>query len=651
MKNLFQSENRMPARLAWDRPKALWILPLIFLFLATSLPLLAPKGLSSSALILPATALMSLLMAFVLVHHFFSFVHHLDKNDFYFALPSSRSKLFWKLNASALTYLIVPSLIIMGLNSVLILFLGRSPMEAWASYGPSLPQLWTSYAGQVLQLVYFFLLLELAYLVTEKAGSAVTAFVLINVFWPLLLYLYSDATSRFLPGLLNPLTGEGQGGPGFFALFSLLSPGFFMLQDGLNPWTFPMLAGLALLTYLAFRRRQAGYSPASSSIHWPFELTQWMGIMSLTLLGGFGAHSLRISTADFYPSADLAPLLSPLPFLVGSGLGFLMALWAFNLIRGKGRLDWRALPWTILVTAIPYLAWLALTMTGTGFSSELPKAQELSRIRIHYRESYDLPYPNRSEGSFSFDLTDPRDLALFAGLYEEALNPDNPGLALPRTLSSKELFNSYVREIVNRPVGEGEESGGDPFYYGGWFPESHFSLWTKEGRRYQRIMALPQTWKNDSYLQLLRGNRRFFLAELSQYSIQGKVRVSYKLQATDRATDQDRETWIDPLLEMQADKTLFFSDSDLGYMAGWIARKLALESDAYFDQLQADSPALIQIKVDLFGIQGTEAGDLQILLPVDPDKMPGLKILIDQQLNFYRELQDREAYKGTPGLG
>ncbi|HZK42272.1 MAG TPA: hypothetical protein VFD14_04790, partial [Clostridia bacterium] len=83
MTSIQKQANRMSARLAWQRPMALWLLPLIFLFLTSSLPLLAGGGVWLSTLTVSLAGMTSLVMAIILAHHFFGFVHQMDKNDFY----------------------------------------------------------------------------------------------------------------------------------------------------------------------------------------------------------------------------------------------------------------------------------------------------------------------------------------------------------------------------------------------------------------------------------------------------------------------------------------------------------------------------------------------------------------------------------------
>lgn len=647
MTSIDRQANRITARLAWQRPLALWLLPLIFLFLTTTLPLLAEGGGGVSSLTVTMSGLTSLIMAFILVHHFFGFVHHLEKNDFYLALPASRSKLFFTLNASALSYLIGPSLVIMGLNSLLVLAFGQDQTQALSSYARPLSSLWPSYAGLILHLIYLFFLLELFYLITEKASRALASFVLINLFWPLLLFFYSDASSRFLPGLINPLTTATDPSPWLAGLLQLFSPALFFLGSMEN---YPLLTGLmaavlAILTYLAFRNRKADYAPGETSVNWPFELTQWMGIMSLTLLAGYAAHYLReLTTETDGFDTNLKPA-SPIPFLIGSLLGLLLSLWIFNLLKGKGRLVWRAFPLTLAITAIPFIAWLAVVMSGAGnFSTHLPPAQAIDRVRIHYSDSYAPANPSLASGAFTFELTEARDLALFSRLYEKVLTEANPGLALPRTLSSQALSTDFVRRMgPSGPLDPDDPDKGG--YYYGWHPETHFTLLGKDGKTYPRLMLLPQTFWNGDYLALLKANRRFYLAELSQYNVQAKLQVGYSLQVTDQASSQDRETWIDPLKAMTEGENMFFYGTGLEELAGRIAGTLALESDDRFDQLQKTAPALILVQVDLSGVPGFDPADFQLLLPLDPDRIEGLDPLIENYVNLYEEIKKEEAYK------
>ena len=134
MTSQHEKMNHRISSLVWRRPIALWLVPLIYLFIVTTLPLLPSRGIglffgvSSFSFVLYG-------MSFVIAHHFFSFIHHLKRCDYYFALPVSRSRLFFSLNLGALTYLLGPTLAIMGLNTVIRLIIapsstGRSPSGA-----------------------------------------------------------------------------------------------------------------------------------------------------------------------------------------------------------------------------------------------------------------------------------------------------------------------------------------------------------------------------------------------------------------------------------------------------------------------------------------------------------------------------------------
>ncbi|HZK29171.1 MAG TPA: hypothetical protein VFD19_03020, partial [Clostridia bacterium] len=106
MTNKSSRTNRVPASLVWRRPIALWLLPVIFLFLLTTLPLLSERSVSFA--VMPVMGLASVIMSFIIAHQYFSFLHRTDKSDFYFAIPTSRAKLFLSLNLSALVHLIGP---------------------------------------------------------------------------------------------------------------------------------------------------------------------------------------------------------------------------------------------------------------------------------------------------------------------------------------------------------------------------------------------------------------------------------------------------------------------------------------------------------------------------------------------------------------
>ena len=644
MHNLHAKANRMAASLTWRKPAALWFLPLIFLFIFTTLPLLSERGLW------PFTThffngLLLMVMSLVLVHQFFGFVHRLDRTDFYFSLPSSRTKLFAWLNLSALAHLAGPSLVIMGLNTILARLMPHTE-SGWYAYTPSPTSIWISYAGLLIRIFYFFFLLEVCYLITEKALTALGFFVMLNIIWPLMLFSFSDATSQFLPGFINPLvTALEEPSSLLVVIFQLFSPAIF--TGGLAHYHLPlalMTLGMASLAFCLFRARQAGYRSGEGSKNWPFRLIQWMGVITLSLLGAYGAHYLRVWTTD----SEFTPVnLSPAPFLIGTGLGFLLSLWTFNLIGNKGKIRWRSMVAAALTAALPYVVWLCIVMTGAGgFSTRLPEAGSLKRAGIYYSGAYYSLFSPEDSRPFLFELTEEEDLALLARIYRSVLSPDNPGLDLPRTLSSKGQSRDFVR-LKNPFI---PPYGGNEIYYP-HLPETHLILETKDGRSCERSLTLPLYANNPDYLQLLRQNDRFFMAELSDYAAVDKFHVTFSLEATPCASAADKETWIHPLMAANEEEDYPF-ESLMQDMTRYIVISLREQGDRALAGLAAGAPCLIHVSLELPPGAGTFEDKPAITLPIDPERVPGLRELIDQALEIYEmiTMDQRDLAEGRPAF-
>ena len=634
--------NRVTASLVWRKPAALWFLPLIFLFIFTTLPLLSERG------FWPFTThffngFVLIVMSLVLVHQFFGFIHRMDRTDFYFSLPSNRPKLFAWLNLSALVHLAGPSLVIMGLNTMLARLLPRTD-PGWYAYTASPADIWISYAGLLIRIFYFFFLLEVCYLITEKTLTAVGFFVMLNIIWPLMLFSFSDATSQFLPGFINPLvTALEEPSSWLVVLFQLFSPAIF--TGGLAHHHLPlglMTLGMACLAFFLFRARQAGYRSGGGSANWPFLLIHWMGVSTLSLLGGYAAHYLRVWTTD----SEFTPVnLSPVPFLIGTGLGFSLSLWVFNLIGNKGKIRWRSLVAAALAAALPYAVWLSIVMTGAGgFSTRLPEADNLKRAGIYYSGAYFSPFGREESRPFLFELTAEQDLALIGEIYRSVLSPDNPGLDLPRTLSSKGQSRDFVR-LKNPFI---LPYGGNEIYYP-HLPETHLILETKDGRSCERSLTLPLYANNPDYLQLLRQNDRFFMAELSDYAATDKFHVAFNLEVAPHASAEDKETWIQPLIAAREEDYYPF-ESLMQDMTRYIALSLREQDDRALAGLVAGAPCLIHISLELPPGSAASGDQPAITLPVDPERVPGLRELIEQALEIFEmvSIDPRELGEDRP---
>lgn len=560
-------------------------------------------------------------MSFVIIHHFFGFVHRVDQEDFYFSLPAGRLTLFTRLNLGALAYLTGPSLAVMGLNTLLAESL--SPvLPEWDFYVLSTADLWSGYAGLLIRILYLFFLLEFCYLVTDKPTVAVGLFALFNLFWPLMLFFFSDATGRFLPGFPSPFIFLfNQPSSWLVFLFQLLSPlSFAGGLPGHHLMLAVMTLGLALITLFSFRFKKAG-RPAAGLWGRPFRLAGWMGVLTLTLLAGYGAHYLRVLTGDY----ELTPAdISPLPFLLGSGLGLVLGLWVLDLTGRKSGARWKSLLLTGLMAALPYAVWLAIMMTGAGgYSARRPLAGDLRRVGIYYEDSAAFSFASGARRGHLLELTDSYDLALFTRLYEAALAPGNPGLALPRTLSSREQAADFVRQ--GNPL---EYFGDHEAVFYPFLSESRLLLETNDGQTLERSVTLPLYAGQADYLQLVRQNRRFFLMELSQYSMMDKGATSYRLHVTPHATPEIRAAWLDPLLAATKDDG--FREPFLQYLTIHLAGHLAGQADGVLEELVDQSPCLIEVTFEPFAHDANLGGTATIELPLDPERIPLLGALLEE---------------------
>ena len=613
--------NHRISYLVWRRPIALWLVPLIYLFIVTPLPLLPSRGfglffgVSSFSFVLYG-------MSFVIAHHFFSFIHLLKRCDYYFALPVSRSRLFLSLNLGAFTYLLGPTLAIMGLNTVIGLIIAPSATGQLA--------LWGELLGFLPQIIYFFLLLEVSYLLTGKSSTAINMFILINVFWPLMIFLYSDATSRFLPGFINPLE-QAAHSTGVFILLQIFSPMSTALSDPIKYFwvTLLMAALLFVVAHWLFKHRQAGVTRGDSPTNGPFRLTEWMGIMAISLLGGYAAHLLRIQSA-----VNDKPLLSvsPAPFLIGLGLGFLLSLWLFNIIRGKGRILWRAFILPALTTAVPLIIWLLIIMTGAfGFTSKTPEDASVEKISIRYSNTYGSFLTTAENKPFIFELDDEKDTALMFNLYQTTVAPDNPGLSFPRTLESLEQLKDY---LGNRYAATDDDGLGT---YRIWYEDTYITLFFSDGTTKERILPIPMIFTNDDYRELLRQNRQFYMAELAASASMSTVYTLVDLETTPLLTEKDQAKWMEPLMELKAYDDQYY-DSILRNLMSHAASVYAVADDKLYLEAMKTAPMRIKVSLDLPKEVDDPQEDFELTIPLDPNRDIRLAKIVEEALNV---LEDR----------
>lgn len=626
MTSQHEKMNHRISSLVWRRPIALWLVPLIYLFIVTTLPLLPSRGIglffgvSSFSFVLYG-------MSFVIAQHFFSFIHHLKRCDYYFALPVSRSRLFFSLNLGAFTYLLGPTLTIMGLNTVIRLIIAPSSTGALAFWGELL--------GFLPQFIYFFLLLEVSYLLTGKSSTAINMFILLNVFWPLMIFLYSDATSRFLPGFINPME-QAAHSTGVFILLQVFSPMSTAISGPINYfWVTLLMAGLLfLVAHWLFKHRQAGVTRGDYPTNGPFRLTEWMGIMAISLLGGYAAHLLRVQTA-----ANDRPLksVSPVPFLIGLVLGFLLSLWLFNIIRGKGRILWRAFILPALTTAVPLIIWLLIVMTGAfGFTSKTPVDASVEKVSIRYSNTYGAFLTTASNKPFIFELDNEKDTALMFNLYETTVAPDNPGLSYPRTLESLEQLKDYLGKRYTATY----EDGFGPYRI--WYSDTYITLLFSDGTTKERILPMPMIVTNDDYRALLRQNKKFYMAELAASSSMSTVYTLVDMETGPHLTKKDRAKWVEPLMELKAYDDQYY-DAILRNLMSHAASVYAAADDQLYLEALKIAPMWIKVSLDLPREVDDNREDFDLIIPFDPNRDIRLAKIVEEALNIFedRPLKER----------
>ena len=275
-------------------------------------------------------------------------------------------------------------------------------------------------------------------------------------------------------------------------------------------------------------------------------------------------------------------------------------------------------------------------MTGAGgFSSKLPPEDQLKSATLHYEDiyvttlaQYDRPY------TLVLDRAD--DLALFARIVQKTVDPGNPGLGIPRTLSSAEQLREHIR-LISSPPGYQEDYA---YFYAN---DIQFSLETKSGQILDRSLLLPLTVHNPDYLQLIRQNRAFYLAELSSYGAYAKFENDFSLIPTSKAGSQERETWIDPLIKaLQADD--YLSDTVIRDMISRINLHLLDKGQGALEEMLEKAPLLIRVSLTI--PRGVEAdpGDYELLLPVLPQEIPSLENVVHYALGIYDNyLSDQEG--------
>ncbi len=445
--DLDQSQKLAPARAlaTWFCKKylILAILPIIVQALVFSLPnLMNGHAFSASdaygTLYLGELFLfpLGLLFGLILVHKLFSFQHQAQGGNLVYALPLTRARLYLTLLASLAILLAIPRLASLLQNSLLFLLDGVSFVYLLRMELAIYLKIWAALA----LLIFFY---------TEGFNSfnAQLLAIFTNIFWPLLFFALQFIGQACLPSF----AGFDWSQP----LPLLFAPYVSGFQPGLwQGWTLGirLLTSLAflLLSYFAFLNR-----PAEKMARYDIEAPAFILPRAIISV----ASGLCLALVLYYIRGEFtqdAP--GWLIFIFGLILGSLLANLLQDLLYSRGVLKLcRALTKALALT-IPGLVIVALLASGLfGYDYLLPQPGDQTKISLARVEAgipqytpwaifgvYQAGYPDQLAADqylpHSWQLDDPDQKAFFTQLLDQAYQEGQPGLELPRDLTS---YNRY----------------------------------------------------------------------------------------------------------------------------------------------------------------------------------------------------------------
>lgn len=450
--DLGQSQKLAPARAlsAWFCKKylILAILPILIQALVFSLPVLM-NGLAYSvndaygALYTVEIFLfpLGLLFGLILVHKLFYFQHQAQGANLIYALPLTRAKLYLTLLGSLAILLGIPRLASLLQNSLLFLFDGVSFVYLLRMELGLYLKIWAALA----LLIFFY---------TEGFNSfnAQLLAIFTNIFWPLLFFVLQFIAQACLPSFV----GFDWSAP----LPLLFAPYISGFLPGLwQGWTLGirLLTSLAflLLAYLAFLNR-----PAENQARYDVEVRAFILPRAIISV----ASGLTLGIALYYIRGEFtkdAP--GWLIFILGLVLGSLLANLLQDLLYSRGVLKFRRALAKALALTIPGLVIVTLLASGFfGYDFRLPQGGDKAKISIERADEgipkftpftvfgVYQPYPDQLIGDFrlphSWQLDDPDQKEFFLKLLDQAYQEGQPGLELPRNLTSYNRYRGITEE-------------------------------------------------------------------------------------------------------------------------------------------------------------------------------------------------------------
>jgi hypothetical protein len=598
----------------------LWLIPIVFLSMTTIVSLIG--GLALTEFPGFSYGFVLFLMSFVVNHQYFSFMHRTPSADFMYALPMSRAGLYLRLNTSAIINLLAPSSIMAVIRYVVIYFRTASKY-GYDMTAQDFTAYWTSYASLTIKILLFFFIMQIFYFISDKKSSAITMFVLVNIFWPLVVLLFTDATANFLPGYIAPsLLSSGGVSTWVLRIIQLFSPAsaFFLSYLPAFDWfSLALLILFAMVSWYLFRKRQAEHAHSSGTLRSPVMVTHWVVTLGISLLGGYSCHYLRHGVASFL-TAGVTSVYSPVPFIIGVVLGLVLSLWVFNLFQGKGKINWRALIAPAVAAVVPLTVWLVIVITGAfGFSVKTPQTSDVAKVTIAYHNvqygSYDV-----DKVTIHVSLTDERDIDDFMKLYGQTVSPDHPGLSVPRNLSSAVQLRTFIEE-QRFLIGEKR--------YRSYYEDAEFTITMKDGSTMKRRLPLLESPANEHFYRLFMRNHDYRLAVFTFKEIFGLAYpdfVTEEILPNENVPEAQLPSWVSDLQKALNPDHEYYSLRMM--IAQHLLTSTEKERAAYIDQ----APCVIRLTISELAIkEATEP--LVFDYPVNPDLLKPLGKALTDLLN------------------
>lgn len=392
---------------------------------------------------------LSLLFGLILVHKLFSFQHKPRGANLIYALPLTRGQLYLTLLGVLALLLALTRLASLIQNCLLFLPQGINFLYLLKLELAIYLKLWAALA-----LLIFF------YIEGANSFNAQLLALLTNIFWPLLWGVLQVLAQACLPSF----PGWDWQGP----LPLLLAPYFAgLLPSQWQAWTSVMRISLSLvfllLAYFAFLQRPAEKIAQEDVETAAFLIPRAIISTASAFTMGLLLYYVR------YEFTQTAP--GWLIVILGLFLGSLLANFLQDLLYSRGIIKFRKALRRALLLTLPALVILALLASGfLGYDYVLPQDQGGTQLILAASEDYQSDYDpwsfpllgvgyssalGSSGGFAGWSLDNPDQLSFFIQLLDQAYEEGQPGLALPRSLSSTHRYRSSIQpsQLYSEPTG------------------------------------------------------------------------------------------------------------------------------------------------------------------------------------------------------